>query len=89
VSKTGERRKVNVFEFGLDARGIISSSEQTVLFISQKADVHRFHFVLAVFSSRLIILSVSGNEPKTVYSYLPPIREEYKCNEHVPNLVRF
>jgi len=69
VSQTGERRKVNVFKFGLDARGIISSSEQTVLFISQKANVHRVRFVFAVFSSRNMTLSISDNEPKTFYSY--------------------
>jgi len=89
VSQTGERRKVNVFKFGLDARGIISSFEQTVLFISQKADVYRVRFVFAVFSSRIMTLSISGNEPKAFYSYLPPVREEYKFNEHVLTLVCF
>jgi len=62
VSHTGERRKVNIFKFGLDARGVISSSEQTVLFISQKAEVHRVRFVFAVFSSRIMTHSTSGNE---------------------------
>lgn len=89
VSQTGERRKVNVFIFGLDSRGIISISEQTVLFISQKVDVHRIRFVFAVFSSRIMTLSISVNEPKTFYSYLSPVREEYKCNEHVLTLVCF
>jgi hypothetical protein len=59
------------------------------LFISQKVDVHRIRFVFAVFSSRIMTLSISVNEPKTFYSYLSPVREEYKCNEHVLTLVCF
>jgi hypothetical protein len=89
VSQTCERRKVNVFIFGLDARGIISSSEQTVQFILQKVDMHSVRFVFAVFSSKIMTLSPSGNGPKIFYSYLPPVSEEYKRNELALNLVFF
>jgi hypothetical protein len=62
VLQSRERRKAHVFEFGLDARVVISISQQTKLFNSQKVHLHTIPFVFGIFASKIMTISLSGKK---------------------------